>query len=206
MSNWLDKNLTPPIDEDHEYVLRCKGGDTGAFEVLVEKYQKRMFSMAYRLLGDYDEASEAVQEAFLASYRGIGKFREEARFSTWLYTITVNCARNRMKEAARRSFREVGEITGQKQEVADSRPNPVDCPGGPVLDEIERREIQRTVQASIDTLEPEFKEVLVLRDIQGFSYEEMADILKVPDGTVKSRLFRAREMLRGRLRKAWRDL
>ena len=85
-------------DEDYEFVSLCKKGDVDAFEVLVKKHQKRMFNIAYRMMGNYEEASEIVQDAFVSAYRGIKNFRGRAKFSTWLYTIVINLAKNRLKQ------------------------------------------------------------------------------------------------------------
>jgi RNA polymerase sigma-70 factor, ECF subfamily len=192
-------------DEDGQLVSACRDGDTDAFEYLVRKYQTRMMNIAFRMTGDYDDACEVVQEVFLSAYRSIRKFRGEARFSTWLYGICLNHARNRLGQVARRSRYEV--------RVLD---DPIDDPdragvtepaaGDPsVLDRLEQKELQERVQRCIDSLEEPHREVLVLRDIEGLSYEAIADILKIPDGTIKSRLFRARDALRKGLKMAIGD-
>ena len=183
-------------DEDADAVLRCQRGDADAFEALVERHQKRMLNVAYRMLGDYDEACDVVQEAFLAAWRAIRSFRGEAKFSTWLYGIAVNRARNRIRQSQGRSRRETASIDdpdgpgagGVRREVPD-------C-GESAEERLEKKEIEARVQRCIGALEPEHREVLVLRDIQGFSYEEIAGMLNLPEGTVKSRLFRARAVLK----------
>jgi RNA polymerase sigma-70 factor, ECF subfamily len=193
------------VDEDGQLVSACRDGDTDAFEHLVRKYQTRMINIAFRMTGDYDDACEVVQETFLSTYRSIRKFRGDAKFSTWLYGICLNHARNRLGQVTRRSHHEV-----------QSLDDPIDNPDGPeafepatrdpsVLDRLERKELQEKVQECIDSLEERYREVLVLRDIEGFSYEEIADILKIPDGTIKSRLFRARDTLRKGLKTAIGD-
>jgi len=159
-----------------------------------------MLNVAYRIVGNYDEACEVVQDAFVAAYKSIASFQRKAKFSTWLCTIVINLSRNRLKQLKTRHYREGystddtiitpdGEIRG---EYSSNEPS--------VLERLEERDIQHTVQGCINTLDPEFKAVLVLRDIQGFSYDEISDMLKVPEGTVKSRLFRAREAMRDCLR------
>ncbi len=183
-------------DEDADAVLRCQKGDTDAFEVLVERHQKRMLNVAYRMLGDYDEACDVVQEAFLAAYRAIRSFRREAKFSTWLYGIVVNHARNRLKKVQALSRRETAWIDDPPEPDGGSlRRDVPDC-GERADERLEKKEIEARVQHCIGTLDPEFREVLVLRDIQGFSYEEIGGMLNLPEGTVKSRLFRARTVLR----------
>lgn len=186
-------------DEDADIVLRCRKGDAEAFEVLVVRHQKRMLNVAYRMLGDYDEACDVVQEAFLAAWRAIRSFRGEAKFSTWLYGIAVNRARNRIRQSQGRSRRETVPIDdpggpdagGLRREVPD-------C-GESADGRLERKEIEARVRQCIAALEAEHREVLVLRDIQGFSYEEIAGMLDLPEGTVKSRLFRARAVLKDSL-------
>lgn len=193
-------------DDDVDAVLRCQKGDMEAFEILVERHQKRMLNVAYRMLGDYDEACDVAQEAFLAAYRAIRTFRREAKFSTWLYGIVVNRARNRLKQSQNqarhetRSFDDPAEIGngGVTGQVVDGRQD--------ANAELEKKDVQRAVQECIRNLDAEYREVLVLRDIQGFSYEEIGDMLNLPDGTVKSRLFRARAFLKDSLASVLGDL
>jgi RNA polymerase sigma-70 factor (ECF subfamily) len=194
------------IDEDYELVSACRKGDVDAFGVLVAKYQKKTFNIVYRMMGDYEEASDTVQGAFLSAFRSIKKFRGEARFSTWLYGICVNEARNRLKQARSRSRHEGPSIDDPIQ--TNDGVFFLDPPGDdPLPDEqLERKELQTAVQKCIDSLDDEYREVLVLRDIQGFSYDEIRDILNIPDGTVKSRLFRARDALKTGLRGLLGDL
>jgi len=194
-------------DEDLELVSACQAGDDDAFERLVRKYQKRMLNIAYRMIGDYDDACETVQETFLSAYRSIRRFRKEAAFSTWLYGICVNHAKNRLKQSSCRSRYE-----------AQSMDDPVETEDGSfgrrempsdhltALEEMERKEIQERVRECRNGLDDEYREVLVLRDIQGFSYDEVRDILGIPDETVKSRLFRARDALKASLKKVFGDL
>lgn len=181
------------IDPDAEIVSLCKKGDVDAFEVLVRKHQKKMQNIAYRMIGDYEEACETVQDAFLSAYKNIKGFKQKARFSTWLCSIVINLSKNRLKK-----------IKTQYYHVRSSIDDPVMTEDGqmkidppsdePTIDErLEKKEIQRKVQRCINSLDSEFKEVIVLRDIQGFSYNEISDTLKIPQGTVKSRLFRARD-------------
>lgn len=192
-------------DEDVKAVLLCQKGEPDAFEVLVERHQKRMLNVAYRMLGDYEEACDVVQDAFLAAYRAIGSFRREARFSTWLYGIVVNHARNRIKQAQgrlRHETRSIDDPVGLK-EGSLQRELP-DC-GESAVEQLEKKEIAARVQECIGALETEYREVLVLRDIQGFSYDEIGELLKLPDGTVKSRLFRARAAMKDCLVKVLGD-
>ena len=193
-------------DEDLAFVTLCQEGDADAFEHLVRRHQKRVLNIAYRIIGNYDEACEITQDAFVAAYNNIKGFQRKAKFSTWLYAICINLARNRRKRLKTRRFREGRSLddpiaTPDGEIVVDppaSEPTP--------LERLEARDIRHHVQGCINTLDVEFKEVLVLRDIQGFSYEEISAMLKVPAGTVKSRLFRAREGVRDCLKKVRGEL
>ena len=98
MSNIIDSKKTIDADEDIEFVLACQKGNTGAFEVLVERHQKKMLNIAFRMMGDYDEACDITQEAFVSAYISIEKFKADAKFSTWLYRIVVNHSKNRLKQ------------------------------------------------------------------------------------------------------------
>jgi RNA polymerase sigma-70 factor (ECF subfamily) len=194
------------MDDDAGRVSSCKRGDLAAFEQLVRKYEKKMFNIAFRMTGSYEDASEIVQDAFVAAYRGMGSFRGQARFSTWLTTITVNLARNRLKQ-----------LRGKRMHEGFSLENPLPTADGgmtldppandpPVHEILEKRDLQSKVHDCINVLEPDFKEVLVLRDMQDFSYEEISAILRVQTGTVKSRLFRARQAVKDCLKRAMGEL
>ena len=194
------------VDEDADQVSCCKKGDLAAFERLVRKYEKKMFNIAFRIAGNYEDAGEIVQDAFVSAYRGMASFRGAARFSTWLTSITVNLAKNRLKQV--RGIRRHEQFSlddplpgvdgGVKQDPPSTDP--------PVHELLEKRDVQLKVQHCINDLEPDFKEVLVLRDLQDFSYEEISAILKVHTGTVKSRLFRAREAVKDCLKRAMGEL
>ncbi|MEW6585861.1 MAG: sigma-70 family RNA polymerase sigma factor [Nitrospirota bacterium] len=185
-------------DEDADLVSSCKKGDTDAFETLVKRHQKRMFNAAYRIAGDYNEASEIVQDAFISAYKNIRKFREKAKFSTWLYTIVVNTSRNHLRQLNIRRSRE-GLSLDDPISAREGNDPVSDSPSA--FDKLEQKEMRQMVRQCMDTLGSEFREVVVLRDISGFSYEEISDILKIPQGTVKSRIFRARDDLRRCLKK-----
>ena len=163
-----------------------------------------MLNIAFRMTGDYDEACDITQEAFLAAYKSIGKFKGEAKFSTWLYRIVVNYSKNRLKQMGGRDRREGALLDDSGEIKTEGVSNPVDCENPGTRLEIREREAQ--VQKCITSLDEEYRDVLVLRDIQGFSYEEISGILKLPDGTVKSRLSRARNALKDCLVKVIGDL
>ncbi|NPU84511.1 MAG: sigma-70 family RNA polymerase sigma factor [Syntrophaceae bacterium] len=197
MADPADVPANRPVDDpDAQAVARCQDGHVDAFEALVERHQKRMLNLAYRMLGDYDEACDVVQEAFLSAWRGLPKFRREARFSTWLHEIVLNVTRNRMKQIQARFRHEAPAPEGFPSEDGNCLPCRAVSPLENPSEMLERKEREEKVQECIGTLEGEYREVLVLRDIQGFSYEEIGDMLKVPGGTVRSRLFRARSAMK----------
>ena len=192
-------------DEDGFLVRSAQKGDLRAFEALVEKYQKKMFNLAFRMLGDYEEAGDAVQEALLSAFRAIKKFRGEAKFSSWLYGIVLNQARNRLRQIASRGRHHsisLDDPLAPGSERSDPDPPSLEAS---VLDQLEKKEIEEKVQECINQLDEGYREVLVLRDILGHSYEEIQQTLKLPEGTVKSRLFRARESVKNCLRKGFGD-
>jgi RNA polymerase sigma-70 factor (ECF subfamily) len=206
MSKIKNDKRDSPQDDDNHYVVLCQRGDTNAFQALVERYQKKMLNIAYRITGDYEEACETVQEAFLSAFKTIKKFRGEAAFSTWLTGITMNHARNRLKKMRSHSHHEGVSIddpieieTGQ---ILYNHPSQEE----PIIEQLEKKELQAKVQECIGTLDDEFREVLVLRDMQEFSYDEIHAILNIPEGTIKSRLFRARKALKNCLKKVIGDL
>jgi RNA polymerase sigma-70 factor (ECF subfamily) len=178
--------------DDVELVAACRNGDSGAFEVLVRRHQKAMLNLAYRVVGSYEDACEVVQDAFVAAYKGLSSFREEASFSTWLTTITLNHARNGLERIVARRRREGHSLA--EQDPPSTAPS--------ALEQMEDRAVRKQIEKCIASLPVEFREVLVLRDIQERSYEEIGAVLKVREGTVKSRLFRAREGVKECLKRA----
>ena len=188
------------VDPDTLDLDAFRGGDARAFERLVLKYQDRIFNLAYRLLNHREEAQELTQEIFLKVYRQVGSFRGDSLFSTWLFQVASNHCKNRLKYLQRR-----------RQHLHDSLDAPIETEEGQVEraipdfsripeDEVARAQIQKLVSDQIATLPEDYRMVIVLRDIQGLSYEEIAQILHTAEGTVKSRLHRARLELKERLK------
>jgi RNA polymerase sigma-70 factor (ECF subfamily) len=196
----MEEKESLKIDIDADAVHRCAEGDLNAFEEIVIRYQKKMFNIAYRMTGDYHEAAEVVQDAFVSAYKNIKGFRGASKFSTWLFTIVMNLSRNRIKQMRRRSAREGysldDPVDTEQGEVSYEHPSP----NPSVLERLETDEVQQAVQTCINALDTEFREVLVLRDIQGFSYGEIGGLLHVSEGTVKSRIHRAREAVKNCLK------
>ena len=174
---------------DAECVRKLQRGETDAFETLIRRHQKTIFNLVYRMLGDYDEAAEISQEAFLSAYRAIGNFRGEANFSTWLYRIALNHATTRRKSLNIRQQRSVP--IENTEPASDPHPGPAES--------MEKKEIRQRVQQALNRLEPDDAAVILLRDLQDVSYEEVARVLEIPIGTVKSRLHRARQALKSEL-------
>lgn len=166
-------------DPDIEWVRACQAGDADAFHPLVLRNQKRIYNLALRMLRDPAEAEDLTQEAFVAAFEQIGSFRGESAFSTWLYRIAVRRSLNRIRDLGRRPLAHASSL-----DVADPSPGP---------DVIrERRETRAALERGLLALSADFRVVLVLREMQGLSYEEIAEMLGVEAGTVKSRLHRAR--------------
>ena len=160
-----------------------------------------MLNIAYRLVGDYDDACEVVQDSFVSAYKSIRSFRGEAKFTTWLISITLNLAKNRRKQMTSRQAHEVFSLD-DPVDTADGQMS-IELPSKEpsALDQLETRDIQARVQDCIKALEQDFREVLVLRDMQDFSYEEIGGMLRLREGTVKSRLSRARETVKDCLKR-----
>jgi RNA polymerase sigma-70 factor (ECF subfamily) len=201
LSNKVIEREGATTDEDAGLVISCKKGDLDAFESLVRKYEKKMLNISFRIAGNHEDALEIVQDAFVSAYRNIKNFRGQSRFLTWLTAITINLSKNRLKQLKTRHGHEPVSLddpirTDDGQVAADP---PSNVPS--VLDQLEKRDARQKVQDCIEALEPDFREVIVLRDMQDFSYDEISSMLKVREGTIKSRLFRAREAVKDCLKK-----
>ena len=192
--------------EDDELILRLRAGEEGAYEALIDRFQQPVYNLAFRLLSSPGDASDVVQEVFLKVFRNVGHFRRQSSLKTWIYRITVNEAHNQRRWFFRHRSREVGlddeTDEGCSRTVADSGRSPFDC----AFD----REKHVLIENALARINPLFREVVVLRDIEDMSYEEIAEVLQMSLGTVKSRIMRGREALReeltGRLEAgpAWR--
>jgi RNA polymerase sigma-70 factor (ECF subfamily) len=174
---------------DAECVRRVQQGDTDSFEILVRRHQRTIFNLVYRLLGDYDEAAEVAQEVFLSAYKSIGQFRGDANFSTWLYRIGLNHASTRRRSLNNTQQRHVP-FDGTEV-IADGMVDPAK--------NFEHKEIQQQVQLALNSLDPADARIILLRDLQDVPYEDVAEMLDIPVGTVKSRLHRARQALKANL-------
>lgn len=188
-----------PGDTDDVLIRSCLAGEQIAFDRLVIRYKDRVFNLCLRLLGDYHDANDCAQETFIKMYRALPRFRFESAFSTWLYRIAVNtCKSSRTSRSFRMKKKTVsfdGLHAGAQQSLEGSSGNPHPTPEAQLL----RRERERVLQAAIDTLSKDHRTVVVLRDIEGLSYDEIGGIMGLNLGTVKSKLSRARLTLRKKL-------
>jgi RNA polymerase sigma-70 factor (ECF subfamily) len=182
--------------DDSALVTQCQEGDLAAFDALVLRHQQEVFAVALRMLGDRDEAEDVAQDAFVRAYQGIRSFRREAKLSTWLVSITMNLCRNRRRWWARRRRLIAGSLDDPVEREEGTRAQTIADPSPTPADTAQRREQQRQLLAALQLLSEGERMVIVLRDIQGRSYEEIAEILRCRVGTVKSRLNRARLQLR----------
>jgi len=179
--------------DDAHYVAASKQGDQDAFAQLVQRHQRRVFNLVFRMLQQYEEANEVTQEAFLAAWQSLSSFRGDARFSTWLYRIAYNCA---LKQLEQRKRDNALQVVMQAEQIRGStgQEERIDAT-------IEARARQALVQEHLSMLPTKYRIVLVLRHLQEMTYEEMAEILSIPIGTIKTHLFRARNLLKERLEK-----
>ena len=181
--------------EDEELVRRLRAGDEAAYENLLSRFQQQVYNLAYRLLNDAGDASDVVQEVFLKIFRNVGHFRRQSSLKTWIYRITVNEAHNQRRWFFRHRSREVGLDDEPDQvrtrNVPDSERSPFDC----TFD----REKHELIENALARINPLFRETVVLRDVEDLTYEEIAEVLQISLGTVKSRILRGREALRQEL-------
>ncbi len=186
-------------DADQLLVDRVKSGDQQAFNLLVRKYERKVFRLISRLVRDPAEVEDVSQEAFIKAYRALPQFRGDSAFYTWLYRIAVNTAKNHLVAQGRRpiplsdtlSEDEDGESFGREDVVSDNR-----TPEAELLS----RQIAETVNRAIEALPQDLRTAVTLREIEGLSYEEIAEAMNCPIGTVRSRIFRAREAIAQQLR------
>ena len=183
-------------DTDQTLVERVKRGEKGAFDVLVLKYQSRVINLVSRFVRNPSDAMDVTQEAFLKAYRALPNFRGESAFYTWLYRIAVNTAKNFLATQARRPMESAQDISEIEQIEGNNALKDHDTPEHLLL----TAEIQATVIATIERLPEDLRTAIMLREIEGLSYEEIAAVMECPIGTVRSRIFRAREAIDGELK------
>lgn len=187
-------------DEDTVSIKSFLAGDKKTFDKLVLKYQDRVFNLCYRFLGDYEEANDSAQETFIKVYNSLKNFRFESAFSTWLYRIAVNTCKNKLSSLKFRLNQRMVRLDREKASDEDCRLTEIRDESLSPEAELEKKERETIIQKAIDSLPKDYKSVVVLRDIEGLSYEETAEITGYKIGTVKSKLSRARVRLREKLK------
>ena len=192
-------NVVPSAVEQDDILLvaASKNGDQEAFAQLVQRYQRLVFNLVYRMLQQYEEATEITQETFLAAWQGLPSFRGDARFPTWLYRIAYNCSLKQLELRKRDRALQVALEENKTLENAndEQRENA----------ELDAHERQILIQEHLSHLPAKYRIVLILRHLQDMTYEEMAEILTMPIGTIKTHLFRARNLLKDRLQSLNRE-
>jgi len=184
----------PSEIDERALILRCIAGDATAFEPLVEKYRQRVWRLAYQVLHDREEAWDVAQEAFVRAFHSLPSFRGQSAFYTWLFRITVNVAtdRHRQRGAQARAF---GPERVSEEEWARTTPDP----GGGPEQQAARKEQRERIRSALDALPPKARTIIMLSDVEGLSYREIAEVLNCPIGTVMSRLHNARKRLKALL-------
>ena len=177
--------------EEKDLILRCQAGDEAAFEALIRLHEKKVYTLCRRMCRDEDDALEAAQDAFLAVWRGIGSFRADAAFSTWLYRLATNACLDLMRREKKRT----GDVS---LDDAEARIDPPDHAPQPE-EALERAETRRMVREALLALPDDYRQVLLLRETEQLSYQEIAEATGLELGTVKSRISRARLALRNYL-------
>lgn len=186
-----------PQDEDYELVLRVQAGDKRAFNLLVEKYHRRVGRLLTRLLKNQEDIEDVVQDTFIKAYRAIGNFRGESAFYTWIYRIAINTAKNLLLTQKRRPS-QLNDIDGEESETFEDNAalSNIDTPESLYL----TRQVAEAVNEAMMALPEDLRDAIVMREIDGLSYEEIASAMGCPIGTVRSRIFRAREAISQRIK------
>jgi RNA polymerase sigma-70 factor (ECF subfamily) len=182
---------------DINLIKKCVDGDLKSFDQLISRYERNAFAMALRYLGNYDDASDVTQEALIKVYKNISKFRFEASFTTWLYRIVINTAKDFLKKKNREKVVSIDETQKEfKDENKDQNPQ----------EHTERQEVKSEVHRALDKISENYRMVIVLKDIQGFTYDQISEMLEIPIGTVRSRISRGRVELKKEILRANPDI
>ncbi len=190
-------SMSTERDIDQQLVLRVQRGDKKAFELLVNKYHRKIGRLLSRMIRDQSEIEDITQEAFIKAYRALPSFRGESAFYTWLYRIAINTAKNYLASLNRRPVlsTEYEDEDGETLDTASQLPD-MNTPET----ELMNRQIVRTVNEAVESLPEELRTAITLREMEGLSYEDIAEVMNCPIGTVRSRIFRAREAIAVRLK------
>ena len=190
-----------PQHPDNELVKRVQRGDSAAFDLLVRKYQHRIAALIGRYVADWSECQDVAQETFIRAYRAIGNFRGDAQFYTWLHRIAVNTAKNHLVAMGRRPPGADIDVADAEQFDSGIRLRDNDTPEREMM----RRQMEQTVLRAVEGLPEELRAAISLREVEGLSYEEIAQRMDCPVGTVRSRIFRAREAIDQELKPLMED-
>ena len=201
--SWWDLAGQSEDESERRFIERLRGHDERAFNELVVTYEQRVFRLVFRMLGRRDEAEDMAQEVFVQVFKAIGTFRGDSKLSTWIYRIAVNLCKNRLKYLSRRH-------DGAQQELEPvAERAPLSEAKGVTFGDVARPDhmvegfqVEVIVKRCSDELDADFREVLILADVEDLSYQEIAEITNLPDGTVKSRIHRARAMLKTKVERA----
>jgi RNA polymerase sigma-70 factor (ECF subfamily) len=188
---------TPPAGDEPALVQRCRLGDGPALTVLIQRYQDRLFNALLRLCGNSHDAEELCQDTFVRFLAKIGEFRGGSGLYTWLFRIAMNLALSHRRRAGKVRLAPLEARAGQEEDLAHTLP---DLRQATPDEQVERAQEHQRVLEALEGLEQEFRAVVVLRDVEGMDYEQIAQVLNVPVGTVRSRLFRARHKLADQLK------
>lgn len=190
--------MVPWSERDEKAIVeRLQARDERAFNELVRQFERRVFGLVFRMLGNREEAEDLAQEVFVQVFKAIDQFRGESKLSTWIYRIAINLCKNRNKYLQRRHAHQQDDIEalGDRAPMSSAKGTTSGSIARPD-DMLVGLQVERVVQDAIQQLEEDFREVLILRDVEDMSYEEIGEITGLPSGTVKSRIHRARERLR----------
>ncbi|MBR9769705.1 MULTISPECIES: RNA polymerase sigma factor RpoE [Halomonas] len=178
-----------PKETDQQLVARAQKGDTRAFDLLVKKYQHKILGLIGRYISDHAEVQDVAQEAFIKAYRALGKFRAESAFYTWMYRIAINTAKNHLVSRGRRPPGSDLDINDAEIVDMSGRLADIETPEASIA----RDQLEAAVFEAIENLPDDLRTAITLRELDGLSYEDIAQIMQCPVGTVRSRIFRARE-------------
>lgn len=196
--------MTAPLapDMDQQLVERVQKGDKRAFDLLVIKYQHKVLAVISRLVRDHAEAQDVAQEAFIKAYRALPNFRGDSAFYTWIYRIAINTAKNHLVARNRRPPSSDLEVDEAEFYPGNDAIHEMNTPERSLL----RDELQATIEQAFQDLPPDLRTAVSLRELEGLSYEEIAEVMECPVGTVRSRIFRAREAIDKRIKPLVEDL
>jgi len=183
-------------EADKEMILAIRRGEAAAYQGLVEKYQGRVYNLIYGMVRNREDAKDLTQDAFVKAYNKLDSFRLESSFYTWLYRISMNITIDFIRKAKRRGTSEFDETQAVKEgdgTIAES--HHADSPSK----ELERKQLYKKIMSALEKLPEDQRQVILLRELEGFSYKEISDVMGVPEGTIMSRLFYARKKLQGLL-------